>query len=142
MKKIILLGLAIGVVIVTSLSSFLFYLYQDEKKNLSLNVEKSTLLELSKHLELYKSKYQKYPDSLQKLLKSIPPEMQNEYISTLNMLVNVSKKLSSDHLRETYYYKIVDQNHYYLFALGKDKQPFTDDDIYIEKNDYGLINPR
>ena len=140
MKKVILFFLSVGLIIVLSISAFLYYIYQDEKKNLSLNVEKSTLLELSKHIELYKAKYQIYPNSLQELLNSIPPEMQNEYISTLNMLVRVSKKLGDDHLSKTYYYKISDQNHYYLFALGKDKQPFTKDDILIDPN-YGLINP-
>jgi hypothetical protein len=88
-----------------------------------------------KELELQKIKYGKYPDTLQEIKEALEKEADPFsfplYDPTLIKCANSNQE---------YYYKKIDNDHYYLLGLGCDLTPFTNDDLLptIETQNFGL----
>jgi hypothetical protein len=94
---------------------------------------------LVQDIEFYKIQNDKYPESLEILMKSLPA----------NSKVMVFDPIDVRMLRKPryYYYELVDKDHYYLLGLGFDGKPFTKDDILPKvkidsKSKIGLVIKR
>jgi len=94
---------------------------------------------LVQDIEFYKIQNEKYPESLEILMKSLPE----------NSKVYVFDPTDYRWLRKPryYYYELIDKNHYYLLGLGPDDKPFTKDDIVPKvkidpKSKIGLVIKR
>lgn len=130
-KKLVLVGLG-GIAFSVILYSTLFYfgfvqrggVYDKLRRNLS----KTMINSLVQSIEYYKVQNGRYPESLEVLRKSLP---ENSFVSVYDPSII---KMSTDQKARFYYYKIINNDHYYLLGLGPDKQPFTNDDIVPDVN--------
>ena len=88
---------------------------------ISTKMRGSTINQLVEALELYKTQNDFYPDSLKTFKKSLPD---NSHVWVYDPPYN-----NSESGPRYFYYKLVDDKHYYLLGVGPDNLPFTNDDI-------------
>jgi len=88
-----------------------------------------------KEIELHKVKYKKYPETLEKIRKTLENEAGPFSFPLIDPSLMECKKGNQE-----YYYEKIDDDHYYLLGLGCDLTPFTNDDLLptIEIKNFGL----
>lgn len=123
-KKLALIGSG-GIISTIVLYSALFYfgfvqrggIYDDLRTKLS----ETTITSLVQAIEFYKIQYGKYPESLEVLQKSLPQDSMVFVFDPTDVRFGEQPRY--------YYYKVIDNEHYYLLGVGPDGQPFTSDDV-------------
>ncbi|MES2277140.1 MAG: hypothetical protein V4592_14015 [Bacteroidota bacterium] len=133
-KILIVLGSG-GIFINVAFFSFSFYLANHINNikyfnNAAFSASETQMKTLVKDIELYKTKKGTYPASLQVMDDG---NYSNACYDPGESLTN--KKTTF------FYYEVVDEK-YYLFSLGKDGKPFTDDDVlppFHRTSDYDHI---
>jgi hypothetical protein len=118
---VILLTMAGGIVLFKVDSYYLKreFDYGEDSQNGFALLARDDLDEIVRELELYKLKYNDYPDSLPQLTK-------DNFL--LPIIDPMQRRNPSDHKHYFYYEKKGDK--YQLFSAGKDGMPNTADDIY------------
>ena len=123
-KKLAIVG-ACGIAFTVILYSCLFYFGFIKRggvyDELRVKLAESNLVQVVQAVEFYKSQNGNYPDTLKTLQESLPE----------NSMVFVHDVTDIQIAGEPryYFYELIDQDHYYLLAVGQDGQPFTPDDI-------------
>jgi len=116
--------------ILANLVYFILFVYYVEQNSPVIRMMKKmnhseqdwALVKLVKESELFKIRTGKYPNSLEDLKKEeIDITDKSLFSNDTNPQIN-------------YYYQSMDSC-YTLFSVGKDKKPFTNDDVYPELND-------
>ncbi len=123
-KKLALIGMG-GIIFTVALYSALFYfgfmqrggVYDDLRTKLSEN----TITTLVQAIEFYKTQNGEYPHSLKTLQESLSKDSM--------VFVFDPSDVKMEGQPRYYYYKLIDNEHYYLLGVGPDEQPFTADDV-------------
>lgn len=76
-------------------------------------------------IEYYKIENGEYPVRLTKM---------KEELSNDSMIMIYDPLFFFVKRQRVFYYRIIDKDHYYLFSVGVDNKPFTEDDIYPNIN--------
>jgi hypothetical protein len=121
----IVLTMAIGIVLIKLDSYYLRreLMYGSATENLLALQALDDLDDIARNLELYKLKYQHYPDSLRELKKENPTLVLKDPL--------LGRRPSANKFINFYYSRNGDT--YNLFSAGKDGLPNTSDDIYPRK---------
>lgn len=123
-KTLAIVG-ACGILFTIVLYSALFYFGAVKRDGvydeLRLKLSESLLTSLVSSIEFYKLQHGQYPESLEALQKSLPKN------STVSVFDPTDVKIGGK--PRYYYYERIDADHYYLLGVGRDGQPFTDDDL-------------
>ena len=121
-KALALMGLA-GVGLTVTLYSGLFYFGFVQRggiyDGLRVRLAQSNLDSLVPTVEFYKLSHGEYPESLEALRSSLPKGS----FAALN--VSDPRMTSGGGGNQSFYYKRVDPNHYYLRGLAPDGKPFS-----------------
>lgn len=121
-KKVALIG-AGGIAFTFVIYGGLFYFGMIQRggvyDELRTKLAQSQLNQLVQSVEFYKVTHGSYPDTLEQLQKAFP---------NATFVYDPTDMPHRTKLRY-FYYKPVDENHYYLRSVGADGQPFTADDI-------------
>ncbi|KIM11625.1 MAG: type II secretion system protein G [Sulfuricurvum sp. PC08-66] len=123
-KKLALIGTG-GIVFTVVLYSALFYVgfmqrggvYDDLRTELSENA----ITTLVQAIEFYKTQNGAYPDSLKTLQESLAEDSMVFVFDPSDVKMGGQQRY--------FYYKLIDNEHYYLLGIGADEQPFTADDV-------------
>jgi len=123
-KKLALIGTG-GILFTIIIYSTLFYfgfqqrggVYDDLREKMA----KSNLVQVVQAIEFYKVQKGIYPENLEEVEKSLPKNSMVFFVDVTDI----------DGIGEPkyYYYERIDDKHYSLLGVGKDKKPFTSDDI-------------
>jgi hypothetical protein len=126
-------GIALTCVLYGGLFYFAFVQHDGLYDELRGRLAQTTLNSLVQSIEFYKVQNGRYPASLEQLKQSLPKD-------SLVMIYDPSSARIGRGARP-FYYKLVDEGHYYLRGLGRDGVPFTADDILpqIKSNSGGAI---
>ena len=89
---------------------------------LRIELAKSTITSLVQAVEFYKTQNGTYPASLELLHKSLPEGSMVFVFDPTDVGMNSESRY--------FYYRLVDDDHYYLLGVGADGVPFTSDDIH------------
>ena len=123
-KKLALIGaggIALTIVLYSSLFYFGFWYRGGVYDDLRSKLSETTLTSLVHAIEFYRTQHGDYPESLQVLHKSQPK-------NSLVFIADPSAVKMGEQPR-LYHYELIDRGHYYLLGAGPDGQPFTADDV-------------
>ena len=134
-RKLSLIGVLMILFTVLIYSSIYYYFNYtiSARKNFSV-FAKPKMDNLIKSIEFYKVQHGHYPDSLAQIIA------EDKFASIYDPIPGKPESNNGE-----FYYKKLDSG-YYLFSVGIDKTPFTDDDIFPSLNFFdssktGLIRP-
>lgn len=121
-KILIIIG-ACGILFSIILYSSLFYFGFKHRggtfDDLTVQMADHQLTDIVKEIEYYKIQYDVYPDSLNRL------DTKNSFVFINDPIL---QKIDMKNKNPLYYYQVSDSG-YYLFSVGFDGKPFTNDDI-------------
>lgn len=122
-KILIIIG-SCGILFSIILYSSLFYFGFKHRggifDDLTVQMVENQLTTIVKELEYYKIQHNVYPDSLNRL------NTNNSFIFIDDPIL---QKMDMNNKNTGYYYQVSDSG-YYLFSVGFDGKPFTNDDIF------------
>ncbi len=112
-------GILFSIILYSSLFYFGFKHRGGTFDDLTVQMAENQLTNIVKELEYYKIQNDTYPDSLNHL------DTENSFIFINDPIL---QKIDTKNKNPLYYYHVSDSG-YYLFSVGFDGEPFTDDDL-------------
>jgi len=112
-------GILFSIILYSSIFYFGFKHRGGTFDDLTVQMAESQLTDIVKELEYYKIQHNIYPDSLNYLVTK------NSFVFIYDPIL---QKIDMKNKNPLYYYQVCDSG-YYLFSVGFDGKPFTNDDI-------------